>query len=103
MAETTVAPNNKSVAFSGRTEREMSSWNNKGIANSNGGKSNPAGLGKSDTRDPVAKPKRVNAEGDLVNGPKPKKVSTRVRSKAKRAIRRGMISEKAAKKHFGDY
>lgn len=82
MADTTAAPNNKPVSFSGKTEREMSSWNNKGIANSNGsGKGNPAGL-----------------EGA---GPMKMGKSKAVRKIAKRAMKRGMISEKAAKRHLG--
>lgn len=56
MAETTVSPNNKPVAFRGKPERELS-----GAA---------------------------------------KKSSTR--KIAKRAMKRGMISEKAAKKHLGE-
>lgn len=61
MAETPVAPNNKSVAFRGTPEREP-------------------------TADALA----------------PKKLSPRGRKTAKRAIKRGMISEKAAKRHLGE-
>lgn len=57
MAETPVAPNNKSVAFRGKPMRE------------------PAGAAKTSVQ----------------------------RVRAKRAIKRGAISEKAAKKHLGDY
>lgn len=61
----------------------MSSWNNKGIANANGGAKNPAGVDNA--------------------APMKKTVKAGSRKTAKRAIKRGMISEKAAKKHLGDY
>lgn len=43
---------------------------------------------------------RVNAEDQPASG-KPKK--PKIRKSAKRAIKRGMISEKAARRHLGDY
>ena len=64
MADTTLAPNNKAIAFGDEPERE------------------PAGVANAA---PIKKP------------------SKHVRKTAKRAIKRGMISEKAAKKHLGDY
>lgn len=56
MAETTIAPNNKAVAFGVKPARELGGAAKKSV----------------------------------------------VRKKAKRAIKRGIISEKAAKKHLGD-
>ena len=77
MAITTTAPTNKPVSFGRKAEREMSTE------------------------------KRKNAEAEVVDGAigakPPKKVAPNFRSKAKRAIKRGMISAKAAKKHLGDY
>lgn len=81
MADTTTAANNKSVKFSGRMEREMSSYNNRGISHSNGSKDNPVGI---------------------TNAAPIKKMGKATRKKAKKAIARGMISEKAAKRHFGN-
>ena len=78
MANTTTAPTNKPVSFGRKAEREMSTTE-----------------------------KRKNAEAQPVDGAigakPPKKVAPNFRSKAKRAIKRGMISAKAAKKHLGDY
>lgn len=73
MAETAPAPNNKSVNFGGKVEREMSTT------------------------------KRMNAEDQPVDGvaTPAKKLSPRLRKTAKKAMRRGMISEKAAKRHLG--
>lgn len=45
---------------------------------------------------PVSEPSTVTSAAPV------KSLSPRGRKKAKRAIKRGMISEKAAKKHFGD-
>jgi hypothetical protein len=80
MADTPVATNNKSISFGRKVEREMSA---------------------------EELDKRRNAEGEPVNGEpaavrKPKKMSRNMRKSAKRAIKRGMISEKAAKKHLGE-
>jgi hypothetical protein len=81
VANTTTSPNNKSVAFrGGRSEREM--------ATASG---------------------RKNAQGELVEGglneapTPPTRLGKGVRKKAKSAIKRGMISEKAAKKHLKGY
>jgi hypothetical protein len=82
MAETPVAPNNKSITFGTKMEREMSTA-----------------------------PTRLNAEAQPVDGavsaaPSPvkkKRITAGARKKAKSAIKHGMISEKAAKKHLGGY
>ena len=80
MAETPAASNNKSVTFRGKPEREMTTAS-----------------------------KRDNAEGQLVEGglneapTKPTRMGKTMRKKAKGAIKRGMISEKAANKHLGGY
>ena len=63
MAETTVAANNKPVAFGAKVARE------------------PAGV---------------------TNAAPIKKLTPRARKSAKGAIKRGMISEKALKRHLGD-
>jgi hypothetical protein len=60
------------------------SWNNKGITYSGKAEREPAGVTN-------AAPMRI------------KKPSRTGRKSAKNAIKRGMISEKAAKKHLGDY
>lgn len=81
MANTPVASNNKSVTYGLKTEREMSDWQNRGITESSGSGKNPAGLTN------TAPMKKIR--------------SKTARKSAKRAIKRGMISEKAAKKHLG--
>lgn len=81
MAETTTAPNNKPVAFGKKPAREPSSWNSKGVSNSDGSESNPAGV---------------------TNAAPMKKLSPRGAKKARSAIKRGMISEKAARRNFGE-
>lgn len=79
MAETPISPNNKSITFRGKPEREMT-----------------------DTPKPET---RMNAEDQATDGPKKavKRMGRGVRKKANVAIKRGMISEKAAKKHLGGY
>jgi hypothetical protein len=74
MADTATASTNKAVSFRKSVEREMSD-------------------------------NRLNAEGQPVDGaakPKPagKRIKPHVRKTAKRAIKRGMISEKAAKRYL---
>lgn len=94
MAETATAPNNKSVSFSGKMEREMPSTSQAqnrfmhAVAEGNVADV-PAKVGK----------KFVKAD----KGRKIKKLPQHVRKTAKRAMKRGMISEKAAKQHLGDY
>jgi hypothetical protein len=75
MAETAVFPNNKSVEFRGKPEREMPRPPNMDVS-AKPGKKNPAGINKG-------------------NETKRKHV--------KRAMKRGMVSEKAAKKHLSGY
>jgi hypothetical protein len=102
MAETATSSNNKSVSFRKTMEREMS-WNSDGITHSSSGK-NPPGTGKSKVA--TTTPPRMNAEAEPVDG-KPKtttkKPSRRARKTAKGAVKRGLISEKAAKRHLGGY
>jgi hypothetical protein len=83
MAETPVAPTNKSVTFRKKMEREMA-WNNEGISNADKASGNPAGVKNTA---PMKK----------------SKPSKHARKTAKGAIKKGMISEKAAKRHLGDY
>jgi hypothetical protein len=83
MSNTTTSTNNKSVSFRGKPEREMSSSMVPDTKNAEGQVAEVSA---------VAKPKKVG-----------KKFGPDTRKKAKRAINRGMISEKAAKKHLGGY
>jgi hypothetical protein len=76
MAETTPAANNKSISFGSKMEREMG-WNNKGITRASSGEK-PAGISNLK----ISKPS--------------------LRKRAKSAMKRGMISEKAAKKHLSE-
>jgi hypothetical protein len=84
MANTSASANNKSVTFGTKMEREMA-WNNQGIVNSDSGGKNPPGV--------------INTAPMKKRGPKTKASRKIVKS----AIKRGMISEKAAKKHLGGY
>lgn len=75
MAQSTVSPNNKAVTFRGRTEREMPKPPNMDVTPKPAVK-HPAGI---KNRAAISK-----------------------RKFAKRAMKRGMISESAAKKHLGE-
>lgn len=59
----------------------------------------------SSTNKAVSFGKRLNAEGQPVDGvAKPgRRIKPLARKTAKRAMKRGMISEQAAKRHLGDY
>jgi hypothetical protein len=71
MADTAPAANNKPVAFGAKGAREMTG-------------------------------NRVNAEDRPVDGKRPAAdKKPKLRKAGKRAMKRGMISEKAAKRHFG--
>lgn len=96
MAETVVAPNNKSISFRGKVGNEMpmeSKAQNAAMHAAAAGKSTlgiPKSVGK----------KFVNAS----HGQKVKKLPKHVdKARAKRAIKRGAISEKAAKQHLDSY
>lgn len=79
MAETSTAANNKSITYRGKTEREMST----------------------NHKDGDGKP---NEDASfMAKGKGAKKPGKSMRKKAKRAMGRGMISEKAAKKHLSEY
>lgn len=77
-------------------------WNNMGIVNDGTGKSSPSGVKNA----APMKPRKL-ADGDKtppgVTNAAPMKAKHGARKKARRAIKRGMISEKAAKKHLGGY
>ena len=96
MAETSTAPNNKSVTFRGKGENEMPV-----VSKSQNAAMHAAEQGKST----LGIPKKVGAE--FVKGQKKgsvKKLPQHVdKGSAKRAMKRGAISEKAAKTHLGDY
>ncbi len=75
MADTSPAANNRPVAYRGKPEREMSA---------------------------VSTPKSPAIHAaEEVRPPAVKKLSKAVRKNANRAIKRGMISPKAAKRHLG--
>jgi hypothetical protein len=88
MAETPTAANNKSITFRGKTEREMS-------INHRSAEGKP-------NEDASFQAKAPNAK-EADRDPAPKKPGKAMRKKAKRAASRGMISEKAAKKHLAGY
>jgi hypothetical protein len=125
MAETSAASNNKSVSFGPKMEREMA-WSNRGIMNdANVSGSNPAGVRNKAPIKPEAqadgvknpagvkntapmKPETLavsdnNPAGITNAAPMKKKPPKSARKSAKRAVKRGLISEKAAKKHLGGY
>jgi hypothetical protein len=92
IAETTTSPNNKSISFSGKTEHEMpvvsQAQNRWAHANEDA-----AGSTGEAAREMVKE----------THGTKVKKLPQHVRKKAKRAMKQGLISEKAAKRHLGGY
>jgi hypothetical protein len=95
MAETSVASNNKSIAFRGRVENEMPSTSqaqNRFMHAAAEGKVEgvPAKVGK----------KFVKADKGRKIGKLPQHAD---KSRAKRAIKRGAISSKAAARHLSDY
>jgi hypothetical protein len=95
VAETSVATNNKSVTFRGKAENEMPV-----VSKAQNAAMHAAEQGKST----LGIPKKVGAE--FVKGQTKglvKKLPTHVKSRAKSAMKRGMISEKAAKRHLGEY
>jgi hypothetical protein len=95
MAETTTATNNKSVSFSGKTEREMPME-----SKAQNAAMHAAAEGESTIGIPEKVGKKFVAES---HGQKVKRLPQHVRKKAKRAMKQGLISEKAAKRHLGGY
>jgi hypothetical protein len=95
MATTQTQANNVAVKFRGRTEREMpvkSQAQNAAM--------HAAAQGESD----LGIPKKVGQEFVAAShGMKVKRLPKHVRKQAKHMRNRGMISEKAAKKHLGGY
>lgn len=75
MADTTAAPNNKPVAFGAKATREK------------------AGAADADMAASTKPPRAVSGAAK----------TSAIRKTAKGAIKRGMISEKAAHKHLKDY
>lgn len=94
MAETSVAANNKSVTFRGRVENEMPS-----VSQAQNRFMHAAAEGKIEGVPAKVGKKFVKAD----KGRKIGKLPQHKRKEAKRAIKRGAISEKAAKRHLGDY
>lgn len=106
MAETAVASNNKSVTFRGKGENEMSS-----VSQAQNRFMHAAAEGKVEGVSPNVGKDFVKADHGRKIGNLPKHVrvpagaakKSKTRKTAKRAINRGMISEKAAKRHLADY
>ena len=93
MSATSTAPNNRSVTFRGNTEREMpsvSQTQNRFMHAAAEGKVEgvPASVGK----------KFVKADAGRKIGKLPQRKATRKRVKS--AMKRGLISEKAAARHL---
>jgi GMP synthase-like glutamine amidotransferase len=95
MADTTTAANNKAVSFGGKVEREMPME-----SKAQNAAMHSAAAGKSTIGIPKTVAKKFVAES---HGQNVKKLPKHVRKTAKNAMKRGMISEKAAKRHLGDY
>jgi hypothetical protein len=93
MAESSPASNNKSIAFSGKVEREMPS-----VSQSQNRFMHAAAEGKVAGVSPKVGKDFVKAD----HGRKIGKLPKHVRKTAKHAMKRGMISESAAKKHLGE-
>lgn len=92
MAETAAAPNNKSISFSGKTEREMPS-----VSQAQNRLMHAAAEGKVE-----GVPEKVGKEFVKADhGRKIGKLPKHVKKKASKAMKRGLISEKAAKRHLG--
>ena len=92
MADTVAAPNNRSVAFKGRTEREMPME-----SKAQNAAMHAAAEGKSTIGIPQSVGKKLVRES---HGQKVSKLPQRKRAKS--AIKRGLISEKAAKRHLAE-
>lgn len=98
MALSAPASNNKSVAFRGTVENEMPPYP-KPVSKAQNAAMHAAASGKST----IGIPKKVGKE--FAKGAKKtsvKKLPQHV-ARAKSAMKRGAISETAAKKHLGDY
>lgn len=94
MADTTAAPNNRAIAFKGRTEREMPSK-----SQAQNRFMHAVAEGKVE-----GVPKKVGK--DFVkadHGRKIGKLPKHAKKKAKGAMKRGLISDKAAKQHLKGY
>lgn len=95
MAETSVAPNNKSIAFRGHPENEMPS-----VSQAQNRFMHAAAEGKVKGVSPKVGKDFVKADAGRKIGKLPKHAA---KKRAKKAVSRGMISEKAAKRHLADY
>jgi hypothetical protein len=101
MAETSPAPNNKSVTFGTKMEREMA-WNNYGIVNDGDTGKNPKGVKNTAPMKPESQADGAKDPAGVTNTA-PMKKKAGARKKARNAMKRGLVSEKAAKKHLGGY
>lgn len=99
MAVTAPAANNKSVKFSGKVEREMPPYP-KPVSQAQNAAMHAAASGNST----IGIPEKVGKEfAKGAHSKKLGKLPQHVKKKAKKAIKRGMISEKAAKQHLSEY
>jgi hypothetical protein len=99
MADTTAAANNRSVSFSRKVEREMPPYP-KPVSKAQNAAMHAAAAGKST----MGIPKKVGQEyAKGAHGKSMKNLPKHVQKKASKAIKRGLISEKAAKRHLGGY
>jgi hypothetical protein len=95
MATTQTQANNVAVKFRGRTEREMPVESQA---------QNAAMHAAAEGESTLGIPKKVGKEFvNASHGMKVKRLPKHVRHQAKSMRNRGMISEKAAKKHLADY
>ncbi len=102
VANTAAAPNNKSVSFGKKMEREMA-WNNYGITADGSSGKKPAGVQNAAPINPRNLADGAKNPPGVTNAAPIKKPKRGARKKARKAMRQGMISEKAAKKHLGGY
>lgn len=94
MAESAVAPNNAAIKFRGKPEREMPV-----VSKAQNAAMHAAAEGKST----LGIPKKVGREFiKASHGMHVKKLPKHVRKRAKHMRSRGMISDKAAKRHLGE-
>lgn len=78
-------------------------WINQGIVNDGETGKNPPGVKDTAQMKPERQADGAKNPDGVANAAPMKKPKAAVRKKAKHAMRRGLVSEKAAKKHLGGY
>ena len=96
MADTRTSPNNKSVSFGKKMEREMT-WSNDDIGTTQA--KNPAGVKNKAPMKPEKQADGAQNPAGVTNAAPMKAKKSSHKKAARHAMKRGMISEKAAKKH----